>query len=70
MQTRSVFLAMVLGLIVVHTTVSAQVTFYTNRDAWLAAVTKVETFRLTPAMSRKLTRSPVFPAIMRSLAPL
>jgi hypothetical protein len=27
MQTRSVFLVMVLGLIVVHTTVSAQVTF-------------------------------------------
>jgi hypothetical protein len=27
MQTRRVFLAVVLGLIVVHTTVSAQVTF-------------------------------------------
>jgi hypothetical protein len=53
MPTRSAFLAVVLSLTVVHTTVFAQVTFYTDMTAWLAAVTNTETFPFTASNVQK-----------------
>jgi hypothetical protein len=63
MKTKSVFLLVVLGLVVVHSVVFAQgiVTFYTNEAAWLAAVTNVETFPFTAsnvAKSNEVTSPP------------
>lgn len=53
MKTKGVFLSVLLSLILVHTTVSAQVTFYTDQAAWLAAVTNVEQFPFTASNVEK-----------------
>jgi hypothetical protein len=67
MQTRSVFLAVVLGLIAVHTTVSAQLPFYTDKAAWLAAVTNSETFVFTASNVQKADEVTTLPGNNASL---
>jgi hypothetical protein len=70
MQTRSIFLAVVLGLIVVHTTESAQVTFYRDKAVWLAAVTNGETFVFTASNVQKADEVTSLPGNNGNLVPL